>query len=424
MVKKYCTRCLYSSDHPLGLTFNDDGVCSGCIIHEEKDKLDWESRWSDLEKLVKPYRSTSASYDCIVPISGANDSFFILDIVVNRLKLKPLVVCYNKLFNTKVGIENLARLRIQFNVDFQQKVVDPRTVKKITRASIYKSGNPYWHCLAGKTVYPVQTSVMMRIPLIIWGAHQGLEQVGMFSHLHNVEMTRRYRKDHDLFGLEPENLLDTSDDLNDEDLVHYRYPAFSDLNAIGVRGIYLGNYVRWDPYAQHIAMVKEHGYKGLEQSRTFDKYDHADCYVYSNIHDVFKYLKHGYSKVTDQACREIRFGRLTRQQAKVLVAHYEGQTPDHMEKFCDWLDVNPTGLKLAIERHRNKALWGKNEQDVWQRLDSMVVEDAPSPKQTDLSYPHSEELTYEDSESKYITIGKGVDWPNPRKKNRSFSWID
>ncbi len=50
----------------------------------------------------------------------------------------------------------------------------------------------YWLILAGQTV------VRYKVPLIIWGAHQALEQVGMFSHEHEVEMSRRYRKDHDL----------------------------------------------------------------------------------------------------------------------------------------------------------------------------------------------------------------------------------
>ena len=45
----------------------------------------------------------------------------------------------------------------------------------------------------------------------IWGAHQGLEQVGMFSHLNKVEMTRRYRKEHDLMGYEAEDLIDDID---------------------------------------------------------------------------------------------------------------------------------------------------------------------------------------------------------------------
>ena len=38
---KQCKRCLYKSNHPLGITFNKDGICSGCQIHEEKDSLNW-----------------------------------------------------------------------------------------------------------------------------------------------------------------------------------------------------------------------------------------------------------------------------------------------------------------------------------------------------------------------------------------------
>ena len=34
---KFCKKCLYSSTHPLGLTINKDGICSGCLVHEEKD---------------------------------------------------------------------------------------------------------------------------------------------------------------------------------------------------------------------------------------------------------------------------------------------------------------------------------------------------------------------------------------------------
>ena len=160
MVKE-CKRCLYTSEHPLGITFNENDICSGCLIHEEKDSIDWNDRWRELELLVSKYRTSEAKYDCIVPVSGAKDSFFILDLVVNKLKLKPLVVSYNKYFNTPVGIANLARLRVAFDVDFHQKNVDPRVVKKITRKSLYAHGNPYWHCLAGESVFPVQTAVMM-----------------------------------------------------------------------------------------------------------------------------------------------------------------------------------------------------------------------------------------------------------------------
>ena len=42
--------------------------------------------------------------------------------------MKPLLVSYNKLFNTSTGIDNLANLRIQFDVDLMQKNINPNEV--------------------------------------------------------------------------------------------------------------------------------------------------------------------------------------------------------------------------------------------------------------------------------------------------------
>ena len=45
-----CKICLYDTNHPLGLTINSDGICSGCQFHEEKDNLDWAKKLESLKK--------------------------------------------------------------------------------------------------------------------------------------------------------------------------------------------------------------------------------------------------------------------------------------------------------------------------------------------------------------------------------------
>jgi len=198
---EFCKRCLYTTSHPLGLILDKNGICSGCRVHEEKNFLDWDLRWHKLLDLVEPYRNvTGNNYDCIVPVTGGQDSFYVVHLVKNQLRLNPLLVSYNKYFNTISGIRNLANLRMIFNCDIISQNINPTSVKKITRTTLRRLGSIYWPILAGQTVFPVQSAVRFNIPLIIWGAHQGLEQVGMFSHEHEVEMTRRYRKDHDLMG--------------------------------------------------------------------------------------------------------------------------------------------------------------------------------------------------------------------------------
>lgn len=404
-----CKRCLYPSTHPLGLTLDDEGICSGCRIHEEKDRLDWETRWKKLEDLVAPYRSPSGkNYDCIVPVSGANDSYYIVHLIKERLKLNPLLVTYNKYFNTPLGIWNLANLRIRFDCDILVQNVNPISVKKITRTTLREIGSLYWPCLAGQTVFPVQTAVRYGVPLIIWGAHQGLEQVGMFSHEHEVEMTRRYRKDHDLMGKEADDLLSIFDTLNEDDVWQYRYPDDPDLQRVGVRGIYLGNFVRWDPKAQHEQMMGMHGYRTTAFDRTFDCYDHGDCYNYMGLHDQLKLYKHGYSKATDHASREIRHGRITREQGLALVRSCETAAPPSADKFCEWLGLDPRGLQFVMDQHRNPAFWTQTAPNTWafhspqgRPAEETIVAASCKPA---FSATHSFAMGEQD---RYITIGKG-----------------
>lgn len=403
----YCQRCLYTNKHPLGLIIDNEGVCSGCRIHEEKDTLNWRKRWDKLKEIVGQYRTKNKqNYDCIVPVSGANDSYYIVHLVKNCLGLNPLLVTYNKYFNTPLGIWNLANLRIKFNCDIIFQNVNPISVKKITRTTFREFGSIYWHCLAGQTVFPVQTAVNYGIPLIIWGAHQGLEQVGMYSHEHEVEMTRRYRKDHDLFCKEADDLLTLYDTLNEEDIWQYRYPDDFDLKSKNIRGIYLGNYVRWDPKAQHDSMVEIYGYRGARFSRTFDTYDHVDCYNFMDLHDYLKQIKHGYSKVTDHACREIRHGRLNKKIAIKLVKYYENKPLLHTDKFCEWLDLKPESLTFLLGQHLNSTKCTIiNEPSQPLSLPSM----RPSVKQFEenkLGFQSHAELN-NGEEHRYITIGKG-----------------
>ena len=404
---QHCRRCLYTTAHPLGLVIDEEGICSGCRVHEEKDTLDWDERWQRLTRLVAPYRSSSGEhYDCIVPVSGAGDSHYIVYLVKERLGLNPLLVSYNKYFNTPLGIRNLANLRIRFDCDIVQQNVNPRSVRKVTRAALREIGSLYWHCLAGQTVFPVQTAVRYRIPLIIWGAHQGLEQVGMYSHEDEVEMSRRHRKDHDLLGREADELVTLFDTLKEEDIWQFRYPDDAELAAVGVRGIYLGNYVRWDPKAQHDLMVERAGYRSATTPRTFDTFDHVDCWNYLDVHDQLKLFRHGYSKVTDHATREIRHGRLTRSQGLALVRRHELAQPQHLDLFCDWLGADPSGVNFLLERQRNPRWWKQREHGSWgfQGWSSLAGEALDAVP--DAGFVSNDRME-RDGPRRYVTIGRG-----------------
>jgi len=390
-----------------------EGICSDCRILKEKDTLDWAERW---QQLVKPYRSRdSRNYDCIVPVTGAGDSFFIVHLVKERLGLKPLLVTYNRYYNTPLGIRNLAQLRRRFDCDILIQSVNPLSVKKIIRTTLRELGSFHWPALAGQSVFPVHTALSHKVPLIIWGAHQGLEQVGMFSHLHEVEMTRRYRKDHDLMGYEADDLLTLFDVLNESDIWQYRYPDESLLEAIGVRGIYLGNYVRWDPLEQHQKMSRIACYQSACQHRTFDIYDHVDDWHYMGLHDWIKTAKHGIAKVVDQACREIRHGRLTRDQGAGLVLHHSDRSAEHSDLFCDWLGIDRGGLQFMLDQYRNPLYWKQpipGQFEATSEIDGSTLEivqqNTVDINAVDIQLGMRSHRGLDGSEGRrYITIGKG-----------------
>lgn len=414
---RYCKRCLYQENHPLNLVLDEEGICSGCRVHEEKDILNWHERGSKLKSILDAYRNTSGNnYDCIIPVSGARDSYFIVHTIKNVYGMNPLLVTYNKQYNTAQGVRNLANLRIQFDCDIMTLTVNPEAVKKITRATMRKMGSIYWHCLAGQTVYPVQVAVKFKIPLIIWGAHQGIDQVGMFSHLDEVEMTRKYRKEHDLMGYEAEDLIDEFDGITEQDITQFVYPDDKEIERVGVRGIYLNNYIRWDSKAQHESMIALYGYETKEQTRTFDTYNDVDCWNYSDVHDYIKFIKHGYGKATDHASREIRLRRMSREQGISFVNQFTPNKPKHLDQFLSWLGITENAFHYVLDQHRNKLLWKKNENWDWEyhgpddfgTLTQTELQQAALPplekwKNFEITKPKMST----DNSNKYILIGRG-----------------
>ena len=348
-----CTECLYNSRHPFGLHFDKDGVCTGCITHREKTTLDWDARFQELEKLVQKLKKKNKNkyYDCVVPIRGTPEYFYVMDVVKNRLKMNPLAVSYNSQFNSEVGIMNLDRIREVFDVDILIYSTNEEIYKKLIRESLVRFSNMRWPYLAGETTFPVQVAVERNIPLVVWPYHQATEQVGMHSYTESPEMSRRYRAQFDLLGVEPEDLTSSETLVRTKDIWDLKYPSDQDLMRTGMRGIYLSNYLPWDSRRYSEEMIKKYHALGAKNSRTFDTYDRIDDRTYMTVHDVLKYYQHGYSRVTDNLCREIRFGRITKEKAKILEIYYQHENPkDEIKIFLDWIGIKKEAFSWYSER--------------------------------------------------------------------------
>ncbi len=411
---QYCKRCLYPANHPLGITFDERGICSGCCVHEEKYVINWDEKHQELEEIVAHYRGRpNTSHDCIIPVSGTGDDFFVVDTMKNKFGLNPLLVTYNTQFNTKVGIRNLARLVSELDCDHMMSTVGPDTVKEVTRTTIELIGDMYWHVLAGSRTFPVQVATKFNIPLIIWGVNGWLDQVGMFSHHDEVEMTKKTRKEHALRRLDAEQLIGVNKNISNKDLQAFTYPSDVQLEKSRVRGLYLGNYVHWDSQRQIEGMIEKYGYETLPQERTFNTYETSNCWNNDTVHDYIKFLKYGYGKATDHASRDIRLKRMTREEGAVLVQQYDTKPPAVLKDFLKWLDMSENEFMGHINKFRDKNVWHKNKDGTWTLTDSVHnhltddgVEEARLEVNDPRAYKETPLLEEEAYDEEYILMGR------------------
>ena len=343
-----CKKCLYTEDHPFGLTFKD-GICSGCITHYEKDNLDWISIKKSLEALINKQRKLSNShYDCLIPVKGDAEDYFVVSKLL-EMDLKPLIVSVNDYFFNDIGWHNIQNLITHFDLDSLIYTPNEIIYKELVRTSLRRYMNIMLPSHLLFTSFPVHVALQRKIPLIIWGQLQSVEQVGKFSHLDQVRMSRWNRREHDLFGLEIDKLIGTGSQLNENLLDYYKYPKTAEIERSGLIGIYLSNYLRWDPLDQNAASNK-FGFKPQKNNSSFDVYERAGSSVYYGFHDLLKLKKLGYRKSTDHLVREIRHGRIKKSDAKKIQAKYKNSKVE-IKDFFDWLEVEESGRNWFIQHH-------------------------------------------------------------------------
>jgi len=374
---RYCARCLYPENAKPTIIFDDERICSGCRYHESRQilEIDWDERAEMLQEILDEAKSLAKErgnhHDCIIPISGGKDSHYQVWLLKEKYNMNPLLVTYNHTFNSPAGERNLANLVAKSGCDHIRFTAGPESVRKIARYMLETVGDITWHYHAGIRTVPFQVAVDYNIPLIVWGEHGFAELTGIVSLEDFVEFTKWTRREHDMRGFEPEDIIGKGG-ISHHDIAPYVYPSDDEIEECEVRGIYLSNFIDWNAKKHVEYMIKEWGFGcvSYERERTFIQYgkieDHAN-----DVHDYLKYLKFGYGRGTDDASMEIRHGRLSREEGKRLVRKYDAREPSTLETYCDFLGITKKEFYSTIEPMRDLDIWEKDESGNWQMKDAV-----------------------------------------------------
>ena len=367
---QYCTKCVYPSASAIKLTFDENGVCSGCRVAEERKKINWREQAKLLADLSAQYKSrTGSNYDCIIPVSGGKDSYFQTHYATKILKLKPLLVTYHGNNYLPEGEYNLRRMRQVFDVDHIIFKPSEKNLIKLNRLCFKRMGDMNWHAHCGIFTYPVQIAVKFKIKLIIWGEHGYTDLGGMYSMHDFVEMTAKYRLEHALRGYDWYDMIEKTEKLTEQDLLWAKYPSEDELEETAVRGIYLGNYVNWDANVHWQEMVRLYGWheSKVPFDRTYRKFSNLDDMHENGVHDYLKYIKFGYGRATDHASKDIRAGIMPRVNGIEMVRKYDHIKPGDLKRWLEYVGMVEVEFDRIADSFRDPRVWRKNKKGQWEK---------------------------------------------------------
>jgi N-acetyl sugar amidotransferase len=365
---QYCARCVYPIIAATPLTVDEEGVCSGCRTHEEQDRIDWDRRRRMFERLIEEYRSKDRTgYDCVIAVSGGKDSFWQAHLLTKGYGLKALFVCYAENNHTDVGMRNIQRMKECFRGDFLHFTPEVAVLKKLNRLGMVKMGDPNWHTHIGIMTLPIVVAARFGVRLFVYGEHGFMNLGGMHSYADMVEFTRKYRTEHMCRGFDWFDFCEETEGLTPQDFLWAAYPSDEEIERVGLRGIFIANYFGWRQLDHLQEMIERYGFELYDRpfDRTYRRDSNLNDIHDNGIHDYMKYVKFGYGRATDHACRDIRNGVMTREQGIEMVRRYDHVVPGDIPRWLDYVGWSRAQFDEVADRFRDPRVWARDDRGRW-----------------------------------------------------------
>jgi N-acetyl sugar amidotransferase len=340
-----------------------DGVCSACKTAEVFENLPkdfWDMRRKKFEEIINEVKlNRKSEYDCIIPVSGGKDSYYQAHKVVTDYGLKPLLVTYHGNNYLPEGDFNRNKMREVFDADHLVFGPSVDVLKKLNRIAFRLMGDMNWHAHCGIFTYPIQIATKFKIPLIIWG-EIAWDISGMFDPDDFVEFSARVRHEHGLRGFEWNSMLnDERDKLVEKDLQWAKYPSDREILENNTKGIYIGNFFKWDPNEHAKLMNQLYGWIPSQTpfQRTYRLMSNLDDRYENGAHDLLKFIKFGYGRASDHASKDIRAGLMSREEGIEMVRKYDHVVSDDLQYWLDYVEISEREFWETADQFRDPRVW-------------------------------------------------------------------
>jgi hypothetical protein len=335
---RLCKVCGFPLGTRPGL-FDVNDTCGACINHGTKMWMIKDGVFERQQKWLTRYiaaNKTHPKYDCLVAVSGGKDSHMIVKRLYENHGVKNalLVSVTDEFTHTKAGQHNINNLVRRYNCDHITIRCEPETFRRETLKDFENELHPLKWIEEKIYAAPVELAKAYGIRLVFYGENSAFEY-GTSDKL-------------DIFKETGEGFWNSSG--------NYYNPGWEELKIIFMGAIY--------PYSitDSLEQARSIGFKDLDdfgewkREGSIDQYTQIDSVAYI-IQLWTKYVKYGFQRVADVACRFVREGKLTREEARKLIDEKDYICdPAAKADFCQTIGITEAYFDEVVTKHANLSV--------------------------------------------------------------------
>lgn len=314
-----------------------DGVCLACLNKDRKKSIDWKERQSWLTEYLKEHKNPDCQWDVVVGVSGGKDSCAIVIRLIEEHKVPHdrilLVHVMDEFTPSKAGQYNLDNLVRTYDLDLIHFRCAPQTFIRETKKAFMEEMHPLKWIEQQLYAKPLEVAKAFGIPTVFMGENSAFE-----------------------YGESEECAI------------------FHPASTEEIKVIFFGSI--W-PYSNtdSLEVAKRIGFKTLsdfddwQRQGSADDYTQIDSMGYMMQHWT-KFIKFGFQRVSDLACRFVREGILTKEQALQLIRDSDWVCDPMAKKdFCRTIGITESEFDDTVDKFANKDLLTKDVNGRWRRKD-------------------------------------------------------
>lgn len=362
---KYCSRCVMPDTRP-GISFNAQGVCSACQSYEKRKHIDWDKRYQELKALCDKYRGMNgSSYDCAIAVSGGKDSHYQVYLMKEVLGMNPILFSVEDNFPmTEAGKHNLKNISESFGCNIISLKPDIRTQKKLMRYTFEQYGKPTWFIDRLIYTFPMHMALKFNTPLLVYGENVSYEYGGgdyVETYSAKGQLNNGVASD-----INVEELI-LNAHVTNEELVMTKAPSKEEIDRLDP--MYVSYFMPWNSVSNY-HFARSRGFHDLshewDRSHHIENFDQIDSRAYL-VHSWLKYPKFGHASATDYASRYVRYGLLSREEAKVLIRKHDHNLDSLcVRDFCEFAGYTENEFWTIIDKWYNRNLFQNSALNQWE----------------------------------------------------------